>query len=64
MLVLSLQTDGQPEVFVGLGEAIHQQLQFPLDVSRGIVSEQHISDEGFADLCSRFKAGKIEVPAI
>ena len=64
MLVLSLQTDGQPEVFVGLGEAIHQQLQFPLDVSRGIVSEQHISDEGFADLCPRFKAGKIEVPAI
>ena len=61
-----LQTDGQPEVFAGHGNAIHQQLQFLLGVSHdcGIISEQHVSDEGFADFCPRFKAGKIEEPAI
>ena len=61
-----LQTDGQPKVFAGLEEAIHQQLQFSLGVNRDcdIVSEQHVSDEGFADVCPRFKAGKIEDPTI
>ena len=61
-----LQADGQPEVFACLGEVIHQQMQFPLGVSHdcGIVSKEHVSNEGFGEICPHFKVGKIEEPAI
>ena len=51
-----LQTDDQPKVFAGHGEAVHEQLQFPLGVCHNcsIISKQHVSDEGFTDLCPRF----------
>ena len=51
-----LQADNQPKVFAGLGEVVHKQLQFPLGVCHncGIISKQHVSDEGFTDLCPCF----------
>ena len=51
-----LQTDDQPKVFAGLGEAVHKQLQFHMGVCHdcSIISKQHVSDEGFMDLCPCF----------
>ena len=54
--VCLLQTDDQPEVFAGLEEVVHKQLQFTLGVCHdcSIISKQHVSDEGFTDLCLCF----------
>ena len=61
-----MQADGQPEVSAGLGEVVHQWLQFALGVARYccIISKQHVSDEGFMYFGHGSEAGEIEKPAM
>ena len=60
------QADGHPEVSAGLGEVVHQCLQFALGVGRycRIISKQHVSDEGFMRFGHGSEAGEIEKPVI
>ena len=63
--VCLLQTDGYSEILAGLRETVHQSLQLLLGVGRHccIDLEQHVSDEGFTNLCLGSEAAKIEKPA-
>ena len=61
-----LETGGKSEILAGLRETVYQCLQLLLGVGcHGcIVSEQHVSDEGFTNFCLGCEAAKIEKPAI
>ena len=60
------QADGQPELSAGLGEVVHQWLQFALSVGRycRIISKQHFYDEGFMYFGHCSEVDEIEKPAI
>ena len=57
-----LQADSQTKILASLREAVLQRLHFLLSVSCNccVVSKQHVSGEGFADLRLGFKEGEVE----